>query len=71
MSDSTENPTPKSDQNSPLTIGLMKELIHKLESNINARIDSKKDEVKEDVGQIKTQVEKFGDNFDATAYQQC
>ena len=64
MSDSIENPTPKSDQNSPLTIGLMKELINKLESNINARIDSKIDEVKEDVGQLNTQVEKFGDNFD-------
>ena len=35
-----------------------------LEGNINARIDSKVDEVKEEVVQVKSRLDKFSDNFE-------
>ena len=64
MSDPSEGTPPLTNPNSQLTIGVSKELMNKLESNINARIDRKIDEVKSDIGQIKPQLERMNDNFD-------
>ena len=47
-----------------VSVKLIRQIMKEMESNINARIDRKVDEVKEEVGQLRTQVEKSNDRFD-------
>ena len=64
MSDSRESDSPRTDNSSRLTIGLMRDLMKEMVTNINDRIDKKIDEVKVDMGQIKSQFERFNEKFD-------
>ena len=56
--------TPKYNPNSPLTMGLMMELLKKMETNINARINSKIDEVKAEVGLVRNHLQHFDTKFE-------
>ena len=64
MSDPKEIEAPRTDNSSRLTLGLMRELMREMVTDINDRIDRKIDEVKVEVGQIKSKFERFDEKFD-------
>ena len=47
-----------------VSVSLIRQIMKEMETNINARIDRKVDEVKAEVGQLKTHVEKSNERFD-------
>ena len=52
------------DNNCPLTVGHLREFMNRMEANYNSRLDKKVESIREDISQIKVQMDRSGEQFE-------
>ena len=58
------NPLDSLDPSQALIVGILKDMISKLETNINTKLDRTVNEIREDVIQIKTHIERYNESME-------